>query len=124
VDIVSRAEHIVIGVLLRFMLGTGRITTPVRDLLGNRLNLPEAFALFDDVRRERYAEESHVFLFGTYDGELLMVEEDAELPAGPCGKSVNEIRRHIYAICARVDMEFKSRGLTNRLVAAELTGKE
>ena len=118
-DIVSRDEHIVIGVLYHFMIETGRAMAPVRDLLRNRVKLLEAFAVFDEIRRESSAEEFHVFLFGTYDGELLMVDEDDELPAGPCGKSVNEIKRRFYAICARIDRDFKSRELPDRLRATE-----
>lgn len=118
-DGVTRDEHIVIGVLYHFMNETGRMIGPVRELLRNRVELLEAFAMFDEIRREGHAEEFHLYMFGTYDGELLTAPEDDELPAGPCGKSVNDIKRRFYAICARIDPDFKTRKLSARLVAVE-----
>ena len=118
-DVVSRDEHIVIGVLYHFMIETGRSVAPVRELLRNRVDLLDAFAVFDRVRLESNAEEFHVYLFGTYDGELLIATDDDELPAGPCGKSVNEIKRRFYSICARVDPEFKTRELSSSQKTAE-----
>ena len=119
-DLVSRDEHIVIGVIYHFLIETGRSMSPVRELLHDRVELLEAFAMFDDVRREAEAQEFHVYLFGTYDGEMLMAPDDDELPAGPCGKSVNEIKRRFYRICQRVDPKFKSRKLDARLREIEL----
>ena len=63
---------------------------------------------------ESDSEEFRVFVFGTYDGELLLPVVDDELPAGPCGKSINELKRRFYRLCKRIDLEFGARELSQR----------
>lgn len=109
-DSLSRDEHAAIEVVYQFLRQTGKIQHPLRRLLANRSRLLEAFTAFDQARVESQADEFQIFIFGTYDGEPLSAEED-ELPAGPCGKSVNDLKRHFYALCRRLDREFDQREL-------------
>ena len=113
-DHVARDEHSSIEVIFQFLRQTNRIDGGLRDLMRDQRVLLEAFATLDDVRRDETMEEFRVFLFGTYDGELLGAGEDDELPAGPCGRSVNELKRRFYDICRRVDGQFGKRELTQR----------
>ena len=80
----------------------------------NRLTLLDAFDTLDEARTESESEEFRVFVFGTYDGELLLPVVDDELPAGPCGKSINELKRRFYTLCKRTDADFDARELTER----------
>lgn len=109
-DHVSRDEHAAIEVVYQFLKQTGKIEHSLRRLLVNRLNLLEAFTAFDQARMESRADEFQIFIFGTYDGEPLSVEED-DLPAGPCGKSINDLKRRFYALCRRLDSDFDEREL-------------
>lgn len=111
-DHISRDEHSAIEVIYHFLHQTGKVKLPLRELLRNRLQLLEAYAAFDDARMESDAEEFRIFLFGTYDGEPLVAVDDDELPAGPCGRTVNEIKRRFYELCTRLDASFASRELS------------
>jgi hypothetical protein len=110
-DHLSRDEHSAIEVVYHFLRQTGRIDLSLRDLLGNRLRLLEAFHAFDEARSDAGADEFRVLVFGTYDGELLAAGDDDDLPAGPCGMAVNELKQRFYAMCQRKDEEFGTRQL-------------
>ncbi len=118
-DHLSRDEHSAIEVIYQFLKETGKIQHTLRDLLRNRLLLLDAVIAFDHARKEGAAEEFQIFIFGTYDGEPLETEIDDELPAGPCGKSINEIKRRFYALCRKVDSQFEQRQLEDSQKQAE-----
>lgn len=113
-DHLSRDEHSGIEVVYHFLSQTGRVERTLKELLRNRLALLDAFDALDQSRMESDSEEFRVFVFGTYDGELLLPVVDDELPAGPCGKSINELKRRFYHLCQRIDPEFGSRDLSER----------
>ena len=121
----SRDEHSAIEVIYHFLSQTGRIGLSFKAILRNRLELLDAFAALDDARMESEQEEFRVFIFGTYDGELLLPGADDYLPAGPCGKSVNSLKRRFYELCMRVDTHFEERQLDDRqrTVEARFTTK-
>jgi hypothetical protein len=110
-DHMSRDEHSGIEVIYQFLKQTEKIEHAPRDLLRNRSYLLDAFSAFDQARAEGEADEFQIFIFGTYDGEPLRGEGDDELPAGPCGKSVNKLKRRFYDLCRKLDSEFDSRDL-------------
>jgi hypothetical protein len=113
-DHISRDEHSAIEVIYHFLRQTHRIDGGLRDLMRDQSVLLEAFATLDDVRQDETMEEFRIFIFGTYDGELLNAGHDDEMPAGPCGRSVNELKRRFYDICRRMDGQFGMRDLTER----------
>lgn len=113
-DHIARDEHSAIEVIFHFLRQTNRIEGGLRDLMRDQSVLLEAFATLGDVRRDETMGEFRVFVFGTYDGELLSAGVDDELPAGPCGRSVNELKRRFYEIFRRVDRQFGKRELTER----------
>ncbi len=118
-DQVSRDEHSSIEVIYHFLAQTGQIHASIRTLLRDRKKLLEAFDAFDDARKEQGREEFNLRIFGTYDGEPLFPVEDDDLPAGPCGKSVNELKLKFYKICRTVDKDFEKRKLSAILRVAE-----
>ena len=118
-DQLSRDEHSGIEVIYHFLAQTGRIDKSLKELLRDRGALLNAYASLDAARKEGEAEEFRVFVFGTYDGELLLPVSDDELPAGPCGKSINELKRRFYDLCRRLDPEFESRELDSNQSATE-----
>jgi len=68
----------------------------------------------DEARSESDSEEFRLFVFGTYDGEFLSPGIDPELPADPCGKSINELKRCFYGVCRKIDSEFEKHDLNDR----------
>ncbi len=118
-DHLARDEHGAVEVVYHFLNETGKQTLTMRELFRNRLLLLEAFAIFDEARSEDGSDEFQILIFGTYDGEPLMAPVDDGLPAGPCGKTVNEIKQRMYAICAREDASFQSRALSSKLQQVE-----
>lgn len=118
-DHLSRDEHSGIEVIYHFLAQTGRIDKSLKELLRDRVSLLNAFAALDATRMEGKSEEFRVFVFGTYDGELLLPVTDDEFPAGPCGKSINELKRRFYALCRRLDAKFDHRELDATHKAAE-----
>jgi hypothetical protein len=110
-DHVARDEHAGVEVVYHFLAHRGRITVPVGTLLRNRQLLLDAFAAFDEARLEARENEFRIIIFGTYDGSPLHPADDDDLPAGPCGKSINEVKRHFYVMCRRIDRQFHERGL-------------
>ncbi len=118
-DHFSRDEHAGIEVVYQFLLQTGKIQHSIKDLLHDRTRLLDAFGAFDQARLESQADEFQIFIFGTYDGEPLAGSGDDDMPAGPCGKSINAIKRHFYAACRILDKEFDRRELTDAHRSAE-----
>lgn len=118
-DHVSRDEHSAIEVVYHFLSQTGRVSLPMRLLLRDRLAVLDAFTAFDEARLDGGGEEFRLYIFGTYDGEPLQDEGDDELPAGPCGKTINELKLRFYNICSRLDTDFQQRRLNPRQKAAE-----
>lgn len=112
-------EHIAIAIIVHYLNQTGRKVQPLGQLLRDRQVLLEAFDVFDNVRIESESNEFQIFLFGSYDGDALSAIDDDELPCGPCGSSVNDVKRRFYALSARLDPEFHSRPLSNALRAVE-----
>ena len=49
----------------------------------------------------------------TYDGAPLGVVHDDDLPAGPCGQAVNQVKLRFYRLCRRLDPDFKTRELSD-----------
>jgi hypothetical protein len=111
-DQYARDEHAAIEVICHFLAQTRRVQAPPSQLLKDRGMLLEAFGAFDDARMENGSDEFNIVVFGTYDGEPLTAVEDDELPGGPCGLSVNSVKRRFYRICARVDRQFNRCVLT------------
>lgn len=118
-DHVTRDEHASLEVIYHFLRQTNRVHLPLREVLRNRSYLLDMFAAFDEARGDNGEGEFNVHLFGTYDGEPLLALLDDELPAGPCGKSVNELKRRFYRLCARTDKDFSARTLTSEQRRAE-----
>ena len=118
-DQMSRDEHSAIEVVYHFLRQTGKVELSIRGLLRDRCALLEAYAAFDEARIETDSEEFRIYLFGTYDGEGLQAVADDEMPAGPCGRTVNELKRRFYKFCQRVDKEFAGRELDHRLKSVE-----
>lgn len=112
-DQLSRDQHAAIEIIYQFLRQTGKIEHSIRELLHDRVKMLDAFRVFDDARIESQADEFQIFLFGTYDGEALAGAGDDDLPAGPCGKSVNDIKRHFYAACRILDKDFDKHKLKN-----------
>ena len=112
-DQVSWDEHSGIEVIYHFLSQTGRVNLTLKELLGDRLALLDAFDALDSARMESESEDFRVFVFGTYDGELLLPGLDDELPAGPCGKSVNELKRRFYGLAKRLDSDSRLASWTN-----------
>ena len=119
-DQVSRDEHPGIELVYHFMVQTKRVNAPLRELFRDRTALLGAFGEFDMARIDSEEEEFRIRIFGTYDGEAMVPIEDDELPAGPCGMSVNEVKRRFYLICKRVDKQFSVRNLSDTEKAVEL----
>ena len=118
-DHVARDEHAAIEAIVHFLQETGRGIVHVKEILKDRCLLLDAFRAFDEARTDSNAHEFQIVLFGTYDGELLIGAGDDDLPAGPCGKSVNEIKARFYDLCSRADKDFHKRELTPEQLETE-----
>lgn len=111
-DHLTRDEHAGIEVVYHFLAQRELIGHAFKELVKNRLLLLDAFRAFDDARKDNEDHEFRIVLFGTYDGVPLQPIEDDLLPAGPCGKSVNEIKRRFYGLCHRIDKQFEQHELS------------
>lgn len=118
-DQLSRDEHAGIEVVYQFLRQTGKIKHSMKELLHDRVRLLEAFSAFDQARVDSQADEFQIFIFGTYDAEPLAGIGDDDMPAGPCGKSINAIKRHFYAACRILDKQFDQRELDQAHKSAE-----
>lgn len=118
-DHVARDEHAAIEAVYHFLFQLDRVRHPVRELLRDRRLLLDAFLAFDAARGVGQAGDFRIVLYGTYDGDALVPLDDDQLPAGPCGKSVVEIKSRFYAICRRMDPDFDGRELTPEQRQAE-----
>ena len=112
-------EHTAIAVVVHYLNQTDRKIAPLGRLLRNRKELLEAFKVFDNARIEGENNEFQIFLLGTFDGESLRAIDDDELPCGPCGVSVNDVKRRFYALCARLDAKFHQRPLSKTLIEVQ-----
>lgn len=120
-DQYNRDHHAAVEVVYQFLAQTGRIRSPVSKLLRHRRLLLASFAAFDEARIEKAGEEEfRIRIHGTYDGEPLHETEDDNLPAGPCGQAINEVKLRFYILCTRLDGRFKTRELSAREKQAEL----
>jgi hypothetical protein len=115
-DHLSRDQHAAVEVVFHFLTQTGRIDSSVRDVLRSRSLLLDAFAAFDAARVDEQEQEQEfgIRLHGTYDGERLRDAADDDLPAGPCGQSVNQVKLRFYRVCRRLDGEFQTRELDSQ----------
>lgn len=118
-DHLSRDEHSAIEAIYHFLAQQGRLQGAFKDLLRDRRRLLDAFREFDAARIQSHSSEFRICVFGTYDGSMLLPVEDDELPAGPCGKSVGEIKRRFYDLCRRLDRDFQRRELSPEQQRAE-----
>jgi len=118
-DSLSRDHHAAVEVIWHFLSETGRIEAPLREVLRDRALLLDAFAAFDRARVDDDDRDFRILLHGTYDGEPLAGGGDDDLPAGPCGQSVNQVKLRFYRLCRRLDREFKTRTLEPRQADAE-----
>lgn len=115
-DQFSRDMHSSVEVVLRYLRQTQRIEGSMRTLLGSRAALLDAFKSFDLARSSAQVDEDgvpefRIVIHGSYDGEELEPLDDDDLPAGPCGRSINEVKLHFYRSVMRLDPEFNSRTL-------------
>ncbi|TNF99274.1 MAG: hypothetical protein EP297_06000 [Gammaproteobacteria bacterium] len=111
-DHLARDQHGAILVIYEFLRQTKSTPHRLSTLLRNRANLLEAYVAFDQSRRNMDEKGPKIIIYGTYDGVPIETVIDDDLPAGPCGKSVNEIKWEIYRRCLRLDPQFASRDLT------------
>lgn len=114
----SRDMHAAVEVVLQFLRQTGRIDDSVADLLTDRCKLLNAFICFDEARTDNEENEFRIIIHGTYDGEPLIDGTD-DLPAGPCGRAVNQVKLRFYRLCQRLDKQFSERKLDKRQQQAE-----
>lgn len=118
-DHLSRDEHAAVEAVYHFLAQQGRVQGAVKDLLRNRALLLDAFREFDAARIQSHSSEFRICLFGTYDGSMLVPLEDDEMPAGPCGRSVAQVKRRFYDLCRRLDPDFRQRDLSPEQHRAE-----
>lgn len=121
-DQLCRDEHSAVEVVFNYLRELEKADRPVKDLLRNRLALLEVFDAFDCARQEDGDSEEtefRIFVFGSYDGVILDAIADDDMPAGPCGKTVNEIKNRLYQLCLRSDSQFQSRTLSPKHIEIE-----
>lgn len=115
-DQFSRDMHSSVEVVLRYLRQTSRIEGSMRSLLTSRPALLDALNAFDAARSASQVDldglpEFRIVIHGSYDGEPLEAIAEDDLPAGPCGRSVNEVKLHFYRSVMRLDPDFDSRTL-------------
>lgn len=114
-DDLARDEHGAILSIFEYLRQTKKISTRLSTILSNRANFLEACVAFDDARRGVSEETAPtIIIYSTYDGKPIESIISDDLPAGPCGKSVNEIKWELYRRCMRLDPQFASRDLTEQ----------
>ncbi len=118
-DHLSRDMHAAVEVIVQFLRQTGRIEGTVRDVLMDRCKLLDAFSCFDDARTDKEESEFRIIIHGTYDGEPLADIGEDDLPAGPCGRAVNQVKLRFYRLCQRLDGQFAERELNTDQREAE-----
>lgn len=112
-DDLSRDQHGAILVIYEYLRQTKKISFRLSTLLSNRANFLQTCVAFDQARRSITDESSPtIIIYGTYDGKPIESIISDDLPAGPCGMSVNEIKWQLYRRCMRLDPQFASRDLT------------
>ena len=103
--------HAAVEVVVQFLRQTGRIEGTVRDLLTDRCKLLDSFICFDEARADQEESEFRIIIHGTYDGIPLADKGEDDLPAGPCGRAVNQVKLRFYRLCQRLDGQFAEREL-------------
>ena len=121
-DHLSRDMHAAVEVVFQFLRQTGRIDGSVREFLTNRCKLLELFNSFDEARAVRSDDEENEFriiVHGTYGGGPLLESGEDDLPAGPCGRAINQVKLRFYRLCQRLDTQFADRELDEQQKVAE-----
>lgn len=109
----ARDENGAIAVIYEYLRQTKRMPFRLSTLLSNRSNFLQTCVAFDKARRGTDEENGPVIIiYGTYDGKPIESIISDDLPSGPCGRSVNEIKWDLYRRCMRMDPQFPSRDLT------------
>ncbi len=112
-DDVARDQHGAILVIYEYLRQTKKISFRLSTLLSNRSNFLQTCVAFDKARRGISDESAPtIIIYGTYDGKPIESIISDDLPSGPCGMSVNEIKWELYRRCMRLDPQFASRDLT------------
>jgi hypothetical protein len=111
-DDLARDEHGAILVVYEYLRQTKKMPFRLSTLLSNRSNFLQTCVAFDAARRGADETGPTIIIYGTYDGKPIESIISDDLPAGPCGKSVNEIKWELYRRCMRMDPMFASRDLT------------
>jgi len=110
-DDIARDEHGGIAVVYEYLRQTKKMPFRLSTLMSNRSNFLQTCVAFDQARRGD-EHGPNIIIYGTYDGKPVESIISDDLPAGPCGKSVNEIKWDLYRRCMRMDPQFASRDLT------------
>lgn len=110
-DDLARSEHGAILVVYEYLRQTKKMPFRLSTLLSNRSNFLQTCVAFDQARRGSDDTGPNIIIYGTYDGKPIESIISDDLPAGPCGMSVNEIKWELYKRCMRMDPQFASRDL-------------
>lgn len=108
----ARDEHGAIAVIYEYLRQTKRMPFRLSTLMSNRSNFLQTCVAFDQARRGDSEHGPAIIIYGTYDGKPIESIISDDLPAGPCGKSVNQIKWELYKRCMSMDPQFASRDLT------------
>jgi len=108
----ARDEHGAIAVIYEYLRQTKKMPFRLSTLLSNRSNFLQTCVAFDQARRGADEQGPMIIVYGTYDGKPIESIISDDLPAGPCGKSVNEVKWALYRLCMRMDPQFASRDLS------------
>jgi hypothetical protein len=111
-DDLARDEHGAILVVYEYLRQSKKMPFRLSTLLSNRSNFLQTCVAFDAARRGSDEAGPTIIIYGTYDGKPIESIISDDLPSGPCGKSVNEIKWELYRRCMRMDPMFASRDLT------------
>ena len=111
-DHLSRDMHAAVEVVVQFLRQTGRIEGTTREVLTDRRKLLDVFNCFDDARTGQEENEFRIIIHGTYDGVPLADRGEDDLPAGPCGRAINQVKLRFYRLCQRLDGQFAERELS------------
>ena len=90
-DDLARDEHGAILVVYEYLRQTKKMPFRLSTLLSNRSNFLQTCVAFDAARRGSDETGPTIIIYGTYDGKPIESIISDDLPAGPCGKSVNQM---------------------------------
>jgi len=120
-DDIARNEHGAILVIYELLIQTKSTPFKFGGILRNRAHFLDTCQAFDDARTNRTDEGPRLVVYGTYDGNPIEPGKHDDLPAGPCGKSVNQIKYQLFKRCMKLDPEFPTRKLTEAQREQEAT---